>query len=81
MVVCSQSNSIQSEVKRFIAFEKLHLSHTCCSLTWLDNKVEAELTVRSDIDGSREEQEELLAQLETMLLEPGSDWWSFAIDT
>lgn len=73
----SRSN-VRAEVQRFIAFEKLDLKHTCCRLDsyhGLDVFNTIRLSDR-DADEIREEQDELLGQLEIMLQQPGSDWWN-----
>ena len=82
-------SSIRQEVERFIAFEKLGLTHTCCKLhlpssnNTFDHTFDVtndtfEITTRSGevVDEIHDEEEELLDQLETMLRQPHSDWWA-----
>ena len=66
---------VLGEVRRFIAFEKLTLTHTCC-LQRSHDEVEIRSLSADDVNEIRDEEEELLAHLEDMLQEPDSDWWN-----
>ena len=69
---------IRGEVERFIAFRKLGLKHTCCKISsWYhEDTFETKRLSDDDVDEIREEEVELLDQLENMLQQPDSDWWT-----
>ena len=69
---------VHEEVRRFIAFDKLELKHTCCRFysSYAIDTFEQRPSTDDDFNQIREEEEELLNQLEDMLLDPDSDWWN-----
>ena len=81
-------NTIE-EVRRFVAFQKLDLKHTCCDIIFLNlgadvistEMRETDMERRAPpphdcVDDIRDEEAELLHLLEDMLGDSASDWWS-----
>ena len=80
-VMAAMGNSlynIHEEVERWVAFEKLDLTHTCCKIMTDpdEDKFEIKWLAADDIDEICDEERELLHHLEIMLHESDSDWWN-----
>ena len=74
------ASDIRKEVERCIAFKKLGLTHTCCKphlmVDYYGDPFNWKRFPDDDADEIREEEEELLSQLENMLQERDSEWWN-----
>ena len=70
-------STVRGEVQRFVAFQKLGLTHTCCEIgsSYSDNAFSIMRMPIEDANEIREEEGELLNRLENMLQQPESDWW------
>ena len=68
-------NKIMGEVRRFIAFSKLDLTHTCCKIRPEYHAYEVKRLPEEDVEEIRREEDEFLTHLENMLQQPDSDWW------
>ncbi|KAL8824347.1 MAG: hypothetical protein Q9191_005116 [Dirinaria sp. TL-2023a] len=69
-------NKIKEEVERFVAFSKLDLKHTCCTIKPESPGYEIEKLSEDNVDEFRKEEDELLIHLDDMLRQPDSDWWN-----
>ena len=67
---------IYEEVKRFVAFTKLDLTHTCCEFEWYSDDDYFQISRLSDDNGTKvgEEEGNFLKHLENMSQEPDSHW-------